>query len=447
MAKHFADPVAELTEAPTPPEPPATPVGLSAPEMSGDAARRRALRKMKATAVGLLILAALIFLACVIWQKNGAPTWVGYVRATAEASMVGALADWFAVTALFRYPLGLKIPHTAIIPNKKDQIGESLGEFVQSNFLTGPVLADKLRQIGVSRRIGQFIADPANARRLGDTIGAAIEGATEIMNDDDVQAALDSLIVSRVRATPAAPLLAKVIDIAVDGGNHQHMLTAALKGMAKFLEENKTVFREKVSEESPDWVPNWVDDRIFTKMFSGVQSFIHDVSIDEDHELRHQFDARIKEYAEDLRNNPATAAKVDAIKEDVLSHPAVKEWSASLWSAIKRNLVDLANDPESPLRQQIEMTIMRFGTMLTTDDTLRGKIDGWVERALLYVVDQYKGDIADLISGTVARWDTVETSKRIELQVGRDLQFIRINGTVIGGLAGLVIYTVAQLIG
>ncbi len=426
---------------------PATSVGLTVPAMSGDAERRRALRKMKAIAAGLLVLAALVFIACVIWQKNAAPAWVGYVQATAEASMVGALADWFAVTALFRHPLGLKIPHTAIIPNKKDQIGESLGEFVQSNFLTGPVLADKLRQIGVSQRIGHFIAEPANARRLGDTIGAAIEGATEIMNDDDVQAALDSLIVSRVRATPAAPLLAKVIDIAVDGGNHQHMLTAALKGMTKFLEENKAVFRQKVSEESPDWVPNWVDDRIFTKMFTGVQSFIHDVSVDEDHELRRQFDARIKEYAEELRTNPATAAKVDAIKEDVLSHPAVKEWSASLWSAIKRNLVGLANDPESPLRQQIEMTIIRFGAMLTTDDTLRGKIDSWVERALLYVVDQYKGDIADLISGTVARWDTVETSKRIELQVGRDLQFIRINGTVVGALAGLVIYSVAQLIG
>jgi len=369
------------------------------------------------------------------------------VAAAAEAGMVGALADWFAVTALFRHPLGLPIPHTAIIPTKKDQIGEGLGEFVQSNFLTGPVLADKLRQIGISRRIGQIISEPANARRLGDTIGAAVEGATEIMNDDDVQAALDSLIMSRVRATPAAPILAKVLDIAVEGGNHQHMLTAGLKGMTKFLDENKAVFRQKVSEESPDWVPNWVDDRIFTKLFTGVQSFIHDVAVDEDHELRQQFDARIKEYAEDLRTNPATAAKVDAIKEDILSHPAVKEWSASLWASIKRNLIDLSKDPDSALRQQIESTIMKFGTMLIADETLRGKIDGWVERALLYVVDQYKGDIADLVSGTIARWDTDETSRRIELQVGRDLQFIRINGTVVGALAGLVIYSLAQLIG
>jgi len=415
--------------------------------MSGDADRRRALRKMKATATGLLILAAAIFVGCVIWQQHGAPAWVGYVRATAEASMVGALADWFAVTALFRYPLGLRIPHTAIIPTKKDQIGAALGEFVQSNFLTGPVLADKLRQVGISQRVGQIIAEPANARRLGDTIGAAVEGATEIMNDDDVQAALDSLIVSRVRATPAAPILAKVLDIAVEGGNHQHMLTAALKGMTKFLDENKAVFRQKVSEESPDWVPAWVDDRIFVKLFSGVQSFIHDVAVDEGHELRRQFDARIKEYAEDLRTNRVTAAKVDAIKEDILSHPAVKEWSASLWSSIKRNLIELSKDPESPLRQQIESAIMRFGAMLTTDEALRGKIDGWIERALLYVVDQYKGDIADLVSGTIARWDTDETSRRIELQVGRDLQFIRINGTVVGALAGLVIYSIAQLIG
>ena len=444
MAKHFAETVADSSDAPAHP---LTSGALSMPEMAGDDERRHALRKMKMVAVGLLLGAALVFLACVIWQKYEAPAWVGYVRATAEASMVGALADWFAVTALFRHPLGLKIPHTAIIPNKKDQIGESLGEFVQSNFLTGPVLAEKLRQIGVSERIGQLIAEPANARKLGSTIGAAIEGATEIMNDDDVQAAIDSLIVSRVRETPAAPIVAKLIDIAVEGGNHQHMMTAALRGMTKFLEDNKVVFRQKLAEETPEWVPNWVDDRIFAKMFNGVQSFIADVAADENHELRRQFDSRVNEYAEDLRTNPVTAAKVDAIKEDVLSHPAVKEWSASLWSAIKRHLVELSNDAESPLRQQIEATVMRFGTMLTTDQVLRHKIDGWVERSVLYVVEQYKDDVADLISGTVARWDTVETSKRIELQVGRDLQFIRINGTVIGGLAGLVIYTTAQLIG
>lgn len=414
--------------------------------MAGDEERRAGLRKMKMVAGSLLLLAAIVFFACVIWQRNGAPSWVGYLQATAEASMVGALADWFAVAALFRHPLGIPIPHTAIIPNKKDQIGEGLGDFVQSNFLTGPVLADKLRQLGVSARVGQILEEPRNARKLGDNLGVAIQAATEFLRDEDVQSAIESLIVSRVRETSLAPLSAQLIDVAVEGGNHQHMMTAALKGLEKFLADNKVVFRQKLSDESPEWVPSWVDDRIFAKMFTGVQSFIADVSNDEHHELRNQFDARVREYAEQLRTDPTAAAKLDEMKNDILNHPSVKEWSATAWTSLKRNLVAQANDPDSALRAHVEASIVRFGRLLGTDPTLRAKLDGWVERGILYVVEQYKADISELISGTIAKWDTNETSERIELQVGRDLQFIRINGTVIGALAGLVIYTIAQLI-
>lgn len=414
--------------------------------MAGDEERRVGLRKMKMVAGSLLLIAAVIFFACVIWQRNGAPGWVGYLQATAEASMVGALADWFAVTALFRHPLGIPIPHTAIIPNKKDQIGEGLGEFVQSNFLTGPVLAEKIRQLGVSTRVGQIFEEPRNARKLGDNLGVAVHAVTEFLRDEDVQTAIESLIVSRVRETSLAPMSAKLIDVAVEGGNHQHMMTAALKGLEKFLEDNKVVFREKLADESPEWVPAWVDDRIFAKMFTGVQSFIADVSNDEHHELRSQFDARVREYADQLRTDQDAAAKLNEMKNDILNHPSVKEWSATAWTALKRNLVEQANDPHSALRAQVEATIVRFGRLLGTDEALRTKLDGWVERGVLYVVEQYKSDIAELISGTIAKWDSDETSNRIELQVGRDLQFIRINGTVIGALAGLVIYTVAQLI-
>ncbi|QHC02424.1 DUF445 family protein [Epidermidibacterium keratini] len=402
---------------------------------------------MKMVATGLLLLAAVIFLGCVIWQRYDAPAWVGYVKATAEASMVGAIADWFAVTALFRHPMGVPIPHTAIIPRKKDQIGESLGEFVQSNFLTGPVLAEKLRQLGVSRKAGEFLSEPANARKLSGNVGRAITTGLEIMGDDDVQQVFDNIIMKRVRDADAAPILAKLIDVAVAGGNHQNMMTAGLKGVAKFLDENRQVLRVKLAQESPDWVPSWVDERIFNKIYSGVQSFIAEVAADENHEMRRQFDARVREYAEQLRTDPEAAAKIAAIKDDVLGHPAVREWSQSAWANIKRSLITMANDPDSDLRLQLESSILKLGTTLSNDPSLQAKVDGWVERGVLYVVDEYKDHIADLISGTVARWDTAETSKRIELQVGRDLQFIRINGTVIGALAGLVIYTISQIIG
>ena len=427
----------------------ATALAPTTPESFGgmtDVQRLAGLRKMKLIATGLLVFAALVFIGCVIWQQHDAPAWVGYVKATAEASMIGALADWFAVTALFRHPMGVPIPHTAIIPNKKDSLGASLGEFVQGNFLTGTVLTDKLRQVEVSHKIGAYIGDPENARKLGNNLGHALEIGAEIMNDDDVHEAFDNIVVKRVKSTSAAPILAKLIDIAVEGGNHQHMMTAALRGMSVFLEDNRAVFRVKLAQESPDWVPSFVDDRIFVKMFNGVQSFINDVSSDENHQLRKQFDARVREYAEQLRTDPEAAARVDAIKLDVLEHPAVREWSHLAWTKIKTQVIDMANDPASDLRQSIDGTIVRTGRLLQTDEALQNKVDGWIERAVLYVVEQYKDDIADLISGTVARWDTQETSKKIETLVGRDLQFIRINGTVIGALAGLVIYTIAQLI-
>ena len=395
-----------------------------------DEQRLRGLRKMKLIALSLLVFAALVFLGCIIWQSNGAPTWVGYVKATAEASMVGAIADWFAVTALFRHPMGIPIPHTAIIPEKKDSIGASLGEFVQGNFLTGPVLAEKIRQVGVAKRIGEYVGDPDNARKLGNNFGHAVEVGAEIMNDDDVHEAFENIVVKRVRSTPAAPILAKLIDVAVEGGNHQHMMTAALQGMSRFMHDNRAVFRLKLAQESPDWVP----------------SFIDDVSTDENHALRRQFDTKVREYAETLRTDPDAAAKVDALKEDVLNHPAVREWSQHAWMTIKRQIIDMAADPDSDLRKSVDSTIARVGIMLQNDADLQRKADGWIERAILYIVDQYKDDIADLISGTVARWDTDETSKKIETLVGRDLQFIRINGTVIGALAGLVIYTIAQLL-
>jgi len=417
-----------------------------APFAEPDEVRRRALVRMKLIAAGLLLFAGLVWLVCVL-IGDGAGAWVGYVKAAAEASMVGALADWFAVTALFRHPLGIPIPHTAIIPRKKDQIGASLGEFVQTNFLSGPVLGEKLRQIGVTRRIGEWLASPENAHRLGDNMGAAINGLTEVLSDDDVQAAVDQLVIGRLKETPAAPLLAQVLQIAVEGNHHQQLLTSGLGAISKFLDDNRDILRDKLGEESPDWVPVWVDERLFNRIFSGVQSFIGEVRAESRHELRHQFDVKILDYVERLRTDPPTAERVEAVKTELLNHPAVQQWSSTLWAGLKRNLVELSNDPNSELRKRVESAIMHLGQKLRDDEQVRSKVDRWLERTLLYVVEQYKDDIADLISGTVARWDTDETSRRIELQVGRDLQFIRINGTVVGGLAGLLIYTVAQLIG
>ncbi len=420
---------------------------VSAPIAGGldDASRARDLARMKWRATGLLILAAVIFVIClIIGEDTGA--WVGYVKATAEASMVGALADWFAVTALFRHPLRIPIPHTAIIPNKKDQFGASLGAFIQQNFLTESVLDDKIRSLDVPTRIAEWLDQPGHARKLGNSLGAAMVGITTVLRDEDIQPAVSQMVDRRLRDTPAAPALARVLAVAVEGGHHQTLLTAGLRGLNRFLDENRIVLRNALGDESPEWVPDWVDDRVFQRGFKALQSFLDGVAADDQHELRNSLDVRLRAYISALNNDPVTAAKVDALKEELLDQPAVREWSGSLWRAIKTGLVEAGTDPDSELRQRLELSIVHIGHLLRDDPELRDKLGGWIQNAVRYVARTYAEDIADLIGGTVARWDTDETSRRIELQVGRDLQFIRINGTVVGALAGLVIYTVSQLL-
>jgi uncharacterized membrane-anchored protein YjiN (DUF445 family) len=401
---------------------------------------------MKRLATGLFAAAAVVFLACVLLGE-GAGAWVGYVRATAEASMVGALADWFAVTALFRHPLGLPIPHTAIIPRKKDQIGASLGTFVQENFLTTHVVEDKLATVDVPGRLGAFLGAPGRAERLGGDAGVALTALTDLLRDDDVQPAVAALVDRKLHETPLAPVVARALELVVEGDRHQEVLSAALRGLARFLEENKVVFRAQLGDASPAWVPDWVDEKVFVRAFTGVQVFLDEVGADPRHELRRSYDARLRAYVHALRTDPEAAAHVEELKRELLEHPAVRAWSGSLWSNVKNAVVTAAADPDSELRARL-VTLIRDGArLLETDPTVRELVQRQSTRLAGYVVERFAGDLADVVGSTVARWDTEETSRRIELQVGRDLQWIRVNGTVVGGLAGLIIYTVAQLLG
>ena len=401
---------------------------------------------MKRLATGLFVAAALVFLACVLLGE-GAGAWVGNVRATAEASMVGALADWFAVTALFRHPLGLPIPHTAIIPRNKDQIGASLGTFVQENFLTTHVVEEKLATVDVPGRLGAFLAAPGRAERLAGDAGVALTALTDLLRDDDVQPAVAALVDRKLHETPLAPVVARALELIVEGDRHQEVLSAALRGLARFLEDNKVVFRAQLGDASPAWVPDWVDEKVFVRAFTGVQLFLDEVGADPRHELRRSYDARLRAYVHALRTDPETAAHVEELKRELLEHPAVRAWSGSLWSNVKTAVVTAAADPESELRGRL-VTVIRDGArLLETDPTVRELVQRQSTRMAGYVVERFAGDLADVVGSTVARWDTEETSRRIELQVGRDLQWIRVNGTVVGGLAGLVIYTVAQLLG
>ncbi len=421
----------------------ATPTTARA-ETSSDAVRRRDLRRMKAVALALLIVAAVVFVIAKINEDTG--EWVGYVRAVAEAAMVGALADWFAVTALFRHPLGIPIPHTAIIRKRKDDIGRSLGEFVESNFLTAEVIDERLRGADIGRRVGVWLADADHADRAGDAIADVLRGGLEVLDDDEIQAGLEHFVRARIDAAEVSPLLGRAVELTVEGGHHQRLLDAVLVGVTGFLDDNRDTLRRRLDSESPWWVPEGIDDRVFAKIYDVVGRFITDVRASPNHELRASVDVRTTEFARRLRDDPELHAKGEAWKEEILDHPEVRRWIDSLWVEMKRGMLTATDDRDSELRRRIVASVQRLGTRLADEPELQRKVDEWVASALGHLVSSYRTEVSEIIAVTVERWDAESTADKLELQVGRDLQFIRINGTIVGGLAGFVIHAVGQLL-
>ncbi|MEQ8840089.1 MAG: DUF445 domain-containing protein [Acidimicrobiales bacterium] len=408
-----------------------------------DQTRRLELRRMKGVALGLLAAAAVVY---VITTIDGGDGVVGYVRAFAEAAMVGALADWFAVTALFRHPLRLPIPHTAIIPNRKDALGRSLGDFVETNFLTEEVLAERLAQARAGHRIGSWLSDPANSERASRALGEVIEGALEILDDDEVQRGLESIVQGRIAAAPASSLLSKAIEASVQGGHHTELLDAVIDGLHNLLGDNEETFRRRIYEESPWWVPESLDDRVYDKIHEVLRRFLSDVRADPDHALRRTVANRLGEFADRLEDDPAMIANGERLKQELLDHPEFRAWVDSLWVGAKASLVAAADDPDSPLRSQTAEGLQRFGARLVEEPALQRKVDDWLARAVGYLVDNYRREVSDVIAATTERWDGETTARKVELQVGRDLQFIRINGTIVGGLAGITIHAVGELL-
>jgi uncharacterized membrane-anchored protein YjiN (DUF445 family) len=249
-----------------------------------------------------------------------------------------------------------------------------------------------------------------------------------------------------VRATPVAPLAGRVIDLAVDGRHHQRLLDAVLQGLSGFLDDNRGTFRERLQHESPWWIPESIDDRIFEKIYGAVHRFIDDVGSDPNHDVRSSIDQRVLALAGRLRADPELLAKGEQLKAELLAHPDVRAWLASLWGELKRTTTVAAGDPHSELRVRMQRSFQQLGQRLLAEPAMRAKVDDWVSRAVAHLVDNYRGEVANLISSTVERWDADATSERMELQVGRDLQFIRINGTVVGGIAGVVIYALSSMV-
>jgi uncharacterized membrane-anchored protein YjiN (DUF445 family) len=411
-------------------------------DISNPEERQRNLDRMKRQATGLLVLMGAIFILARILEPQY--PWLGYIRATAEASMVGGIADWFAITALFRHPLNIPIPHTAIIPSRKDRIGRSLGNFVQNNFLSPEVLTAKLRAAQISRRAAEWLSQPENARSAAQHMASVLRSAGKVVRDEDVHALLDRSVIEPLRQVPIAPVLAKGLALLTVDDKHQQLLDRVIQGLIRLVAENEALIRDRIREESPWWVPKVVDDRIHQKVLGGIERTLFEVGADLDHPLRHQFDELLADWMVQLQESPEVIARAEAIKQQVLDPETSGRLAASLWQELKEVLGRQgANDDGAP--GAVARALSSLASAALEDEALLEKIDGWVIGAVLRVVEQHRGEVGQLIAQTVSSWDPEETSRRIELLVGRDLQFIRINGTLVGGMVGLLIYTATRL--
>ncbi|NUS42624.1 MAG: DUF445 family protein [Mycobacteriaceae bacterium] len=415
--------------------------------LAGDERVKRAeLTRMKALATGFLVVASLVYVFCRWQESRGAEGWVGYVKAAAEAGMVGALADWFAVTALFRHPLGLPIPHTAIIKRKKDQLGASLGAFVGTNFLAPEVVADKVASARIPLRLGAWMAKRPNAERVAAETSTILRALVGVLRDEDVQQVIDHTIVRRLAEPKWGPPLGKVLAELLDEGRQVPMLDLLAERAHQWALGSQETIDTLILAQAPAWSPKFVDMMLSEKIYRELVEFTWRVRSDPNHELRQAATRFLVDFAHDLQHDEATIAKAERVKTELMGREEITGLAESTWRVAKRLILESVDDPNSTLRTKVAENVEHLGNRLCDDEDLRAKVDGWLQAGASYVAGNYGQEIATIITDTVARWDAAEASQKIELQVGRDLQFIRINGTVVGAAAGLLIYTLGHIV-
>jgi uncharacterized membrane-anchored protein YjiN (DUF445 family) len=414
------------------------PEGLS----EGDAVRLKGLRRMRALALSLLVLAAVIY----VLTREHDTGWLGYVNAGSEAAMVGAIADWFAVTALFRHPLGLPIPHTAIIPKRKESLGESLQEFVADNFLKEDVIRERIASAGVSRRAGEWIVEGHHADRMVAEGSRILADALGHVRESDVAAVIQEALIPRLQDEELSPVVGQLLDEVLRDDAHRGLVDLAVDELARWLDHNHDEVAALIENRAPSWTPQWLDKRVATWVHEQVVEWVADIGRTPDHSARLALDSWLHDLADDLQHDADTMERFERLKVRMLSQSRVSTTSVHLWEALRRALIGSLGDETGLLRTRAKQEIERFGHRLIDDESLSTRVDLSISNMAAYAVNNYGSEVATIISATVNRWDGKETADRIELHVGRDLQFIRSNGTVVGGLAGIVIHAISTLI-
>ncbi|MFE6860640.1 DUF445 domain-containing protein [Nocardia sp. NPDC057668] len=423
------------------------PPGGAFADLLDEEGKQKELWRMKAIATGFLGAATLVFILCAWFQSRGqGGEWIGYVKAASEAGMVGALADWFAVTALFRHPLGLPIPHTAIIRKKKDQLGAGLGDFVRTNFLSPDVVAAKVNSAQVSFRLGRWMADPEHAARVAEESATILRAVVGVLRDEDVEQIIDQTIVKRIAEPQWGPPIGKVLNELIADNRQGPLLDLLAERAHQWALDSQDTIDKIINRDAPGWAPKFVNSMLAEKIYRELVEFTWKVRTQPDHEVRLAANRFLEEFAHDLQFDDAMIAKAEKIKTELMGRQEITGMAHATWRAAKRMILESVDDPNSTLRRKVSENVQQLGERLSADPEMRAKVDNWLERGVRYLISNYGDEVATLVSDTVARWDAEEASRKIELAAGKDLQFIRINGTVVGSLAGLVIYSVSQLL-
>jgi uncharacterized membrane-anchored protein YjiN (DUF445 family) len=429
-----------------PREPPPQPRRTTIPVLGGDPAldaeRRSALRRMRSVAVGLLLLAATVYLLTL-----GEDGFLGFVNAGAEASMVGAIADWFAVVALFKHPLGIPVPHTALIPKRKEMFGRGLEEFVGENFMSEGVIRNRVVEAEPARGAGNWLAQEENAGRLVREAAYLTRLALERIKDEDVELVVTRVLFPRFRSEPVSPLAGSLLAEVVEDGAHHQVVDLLLEEAHRWLSGNADTFYDVVAERAPWWAPEALNEKVIGRLHSELVAWLADIRSDPYHHTRLALDELLTDLADGLLHDPDTIARMEQFKERVLAHPQVTATAVSLWNAFRRSLLGALSEEDGELARWARREVVDLGRLLQQDAELRAKLDERAASLAVFLVERYGRQITAVITATVDEWDGREASRKIELHVGKDLQFIRINGTLVGGLVGVLIHTVAVLAG
>ena len=421
----------------------ASPALRAEPESAEVRVRQLAAARRRATA--LLGAVTVLFVAVTAAGVHG--TLLGYVQAGAEASMVGGVADWFAVTALFRHPLGLPIPHTALIVERKDQFAATLGRFVQENFLNADVLTERIRTARIVPRLAAWLAEPANAARVAGQAADAVVTVAEALRDEDVQRVLTAELTRVIDTVEVAPLAGRTLRVVIAGGHHAELFGTIVSVADRYLGDHQGELRQVFEGEAPRWVPDAVYRRVFDRLYSRLRQRLVAMAADPDDETRRQFDAWLAGLPDRLETDPELRERGERLKHDVLGSTLLRDWSSELWQKVKDALRTQAADPESELRRRLADVLAAAGRRLGSDQRLADGLDRMIESGVRALVDHFHDELAGLVTGTIERWDAAETSNQLELLLGRDLQYIRINGTVVGAGVGLILHAVVQGLG